>query len=209
LFWLFCLLAFAACEPSAPPPASETVRGVDGVAGPVFARRIRVDGLVEAREWASSDTIVVLLPDGRNIRVLQQRGPDSLDFALLGLGGNAPKPIHPEILLDVSGQFPAQFGRESWWFRIAPSRCVASGSTEALECGIQLAGFEASAPPRERQDNLEVRISFSLLEFNPTTIPVVAFALRFADEDEFVAATWPLQAELRRPDTWLRLDLSE
>jgi hypothetical protein len=209
LFWLFCLLAFAACEPNAPPPASETVRGMDDVAGPAIARRIRIDGLIEAREWANPDTIVVLLPDGRNIRVLQQRGPDSLDFAFLGLGGNAPKPIYPEILLDVSGRFPPQFGRESWWFRIATSRCVAHASTDGLECGVQLAGFEASAPPRERQDALEVRISFSLLEFNPTTIPEIAFALRFADDQEFLAASWPLQAELVRPDTWSRLNLAE
>lgn len=209
LFWLFCLIAFAACEPNAPPPASETVRVVDGAAGPAPTRRIQVDGLVGAREWANPDTIDVLLPDGRNIRVLRQRGPDSLDFAFLGLGGNAPKPIYPEILLDVSGRFPPQFGRESWWFKIAPTRCMASGSIEGLECGIQVTGFEASAPPRERQDNLEVRISFFLLEYNPTTLPVVAFALRFADADGFVATSWPLPAELRRPDTWGLLDLSE
>ena len=48
-----------------------------------------------------------------------------------------------------------------------------------------------------------------VLEYNPTTLPVVAFALRFADADGFVATSWPLPAELRRPDTWGLLDLSE
>ena len=209
LFWLLSLLAVVACEPNAPPPASVTVRGVDTSGGPAFATRIRVDGLIEEREWVTPDTTMVLLPDGRNIMVLRQRGPESLDFAFLGLGGNAPQPIYPEILLDVSGRFPSQFGRDSWWFRIAPSLCMASGSTEDLACGVQLSGFEASAPPRERQDNLEVRISFSLLEFSPTSAPDVAFALRFADPVGLLAATWPLQAELNRPDTWHRLDLSE
>ncbi len=209
LLWLLSLLAVVACEPNAPPPASVTVRGIDAAAGPVFAKRIRVDGLIEAREWTSADTIMVLLPDGRNIMVLQQRGPESLDFAFLGLGANAPQPIYPEILLDVSGRFPPRFGRDSWWFRIAPQLCAASGSTEDLVCDIQLEGFEASAPPRERQDNLEVRISFSLLEFSPTSNPDLAFALRFADPTGFLAASWPLAAELLRPDTWHRLDLSQ
>lgn len=181
---------------------------MDPDAGPTISRRIRVDGLVDTAEWVAADTTGVLLPDGRTILVLRQRGPDSLDFAFLGLGGNAPQRVHPEILLDVSGRFPAQFGRESWWFRVAPSRCVARGSVEELECGIQLAGFEASAPPIDRQDNLEVRISFSLLEFNPMNVPEVALAIRFAETTEFAAASWPLSAELARPDTWARLDLT-
>jgi hypothetical protein len=37
----------------------------------------------------------------------------------------------------------------------------------------------------------------------------VAFALRFSDENEFVVVSWPLVAELRRPDTWARLELSD
>ena len=209
LFWLLLLLIVAACEPQAPPPASVTVRGVEAAAGPVSTTRIRVDGLLEFAEWVSPDTVMVLLPDGRNIMVLHQRGPESLDFAFLGLGGSAAQPIYPEILLDVSGRFPSQFGRDSWWFRIAPQLCATSGSTQDLVCGVQLSGFEASASPRERQDNLEVRISFSLLEFSPTSMPDVLFALRFADPEGLLAATWPLPAELNRPDTWYRLDLSQ
>jgi len=201
--------ALLSCTPQAPPPASVTSSQIEGTRGPKIASRIRVDGLIEAREWTDPDTSTVLLPDGRIITVLRQRGPDSLDFAFIGLGGNVPRRIHPEILLDVSGRFPAQFSKDSWWFRIAPSRCVASGSTEALECDIQLSGFEASASPIDRQDNLEVRISFSLLEFNPTTTPLIAHALRFAEQSAFADATWPLAAELNRPDTWFRLDLSE
>jgi hypothetical protein len=140
--------------------------------------------------------------------VLWQQGPESLDFAFLGLGGPAPKPVYPEILLDVSGRFPSQFGQGSWWFRIAPNPCVAQRSIESLECGVLLEGFETSPAPRERQDAQEIRISYSLLDLNPISIPEVAFAMRFADDNEFVVVSWPLVAELRRPDTWTRLELS-
>ena len=164
--------------------------------------------MVEEREWVAADTIMVLLPDGRDIMVLQQRGPESLDFAFLGLGGNAPEVISPEILLDVSGRFPAQFGRDSWWFRVGSRLCAVRGIPE-MDCDVQFEGFEASAPPRERQDNLEVRISFALLAFSPTSVPDVAFALRFSGPEGMLAAIWPLAAQFDQPDTWHRLDLSE
>lgn len=208
--WLLPLLLLStlpACTPQAPPPASTTAH--KSVAGPSVARPIRVDGLVEPTEWAWADTTHVALPDGRTIEVLRQRGPQSLDFAFLGLGENAPRRIHPEILLDVSGRFPSQFSQDSWWFRIAPSRCVANGSTASLECDVQVNGLEASPPPVERQAGLEVSIGFSLLEYSPVQVPEIAYALRFAEVAEFAVATWPLGAELERPDTWSRLDLSQ
>lgn len=207
LLLLFC--ALASCTARAPLPASVTVRGSAGGDAAEVSRRIRVDGLVEALEWAGADTVGVLLPDGREILVLRRRGPASLDFAFLGLGGTVSRNIQPEILLDVSGTFPAQFGRQTWWFRIAPSRCVARASVDELDCGVELTGFEASSPPRDRQDNLEVSIGFSLLEYNPTTTPVIALALRFAEDPEVQDASWPLQAELRRPDTWAVIDLGQ
>lgn len=197
-----------ACQPPLPPPASVTVKGLSDEGGPSIAPRIRVDGLIEAREWADADTVEVLLSDGRTITVLHQRGPGSLAFAFMGLGGNVARNIQPEILLDVSGDFPPQFGRDTWWFRNPPGRCIARGSIDDLSCGSSMAGFESSPAPIDRQDNLEVRIDFSLLELNPTATPVIAFALRFSEDPLLQDAVWPLDAELRRPDTWARLDLS-
>ena len=204
----FVLVAVTSCEPQAPPPASVTVRDLDDSSGELEMRRIRVDGLVEAREWARADTTEILLPDGRTIAVLRQRGPDSLDFAFLGLGGNVARQIYPGILIDVSGTFPIQFGRDTWWFRVAPNRCFARGVIEDLACDIQPLGFEASAYPRDRRDNLEMRISFSLLEYNPMLTPGVALSLRFSEMPLIVDAIWPPTGELRRPDTWARIDLS-
>lgn len=201
------LLAAAACSPPAPPPASVSVRDLDSAGEPQM-RRIIVDGLIDAREWNRADTTEVLLPDGRTVQVLRQRGPDSIDFAFLGLGGNVARNIYPGILIDVTGNFPSQFGRDTWWFRMAPERCYARGIVEDLECGVQLTGFEASRYPRDRRDNLEMRISFALLEYNPTLTPEVALSVRFAEQALLVDAIWPLTAELRRPDTWARVDLS-
>ena len=201
------LLAAAACSPPAPPPASVSVRDLDSAGEPQM-RRIIVDGLIDAREWNRADTTEVLLPDGRTVQVLRQRGPDSIDFAFLGLGGNVARNISPGILIDVTGNFPSQFGRDTWWFRMAPERCYARGIVEDLECGVQLTGFEASRYPQDRRDNLEMRISFALLEFNPTLTPEVALSVRFAEQALLVDAIWPQTAELRRPDTWARVDLS-
>ena len=154
--------------------SSVTVRSV-GQEDAVRMNRIRVDGLIDAGEWARADSVGVLLPDGREITILRQRGPDSLDFAFLGLGGNWSRDIHPEILLDVSGAFPAQFSRDSWWFRLSPAPCVKRGSVEG-DCSLQQIGLERSAPPADRRDNLEVRITLSALEFSPTTTPEIALS---------------------------------
>jgi hypothetical protein len=204
--WILLLLVIAACSPPAPPPASVTVRDVVGADGPRM-NRIRVDGIIDAGEWARADSVEVLLPDGREVTVLRQRGPDSLDFAFLGLGGNYTRNIYPEILLDASGTFPAQFSRDTWWFRVTPAPCVKRATVEG-DCDLQLSGFERSPPPTDRRDNLEVRISITLLEFNPDSTGEIAMAFRFAEQPLLVDAIWPLEAELRRPDTWARVDVA-
>ena len=186
--WILLLLVVAACSPPAPPPASVTVRDMGQDSGPRM-NRIRVDGIIDAGEWARADSALVLLPDGREVTVLRQRGPDSLDFAFLGLGGNYTRNIYPEILLDVSGTFPAQFSRDTWWFRTTPTPCIIPASTD-------------------RRDNREGRISITLLEFSPDTVGEIAMAFRFAEQPLLVDAIWPVQAELRRPDSWARVDVS-
>jgi hypothetical protein len=169
--------------------------------------RIRVDGIIDANEWVRADSVEVLLPDGREVIVLRQRGPDSIDFAFLGLGGNWSRTIYPEILLDVSGTNPSIFGRDTWWFRLTPQPCVKRLSVEG-ECDIQLIGFEASPPPRDRRDNQEVRISLTLLDFSPLTTPDIALSYRFAERPLIVDAIWPNTAELRRPDTWAQVGVT-
>jgi hypothetical protein len=206
VFLCLVLLAVAACSPPAPEPASVTVRDADSTER-VRMNRIRVDGLIDAGEWARADSAKVLLPDGREITVLRQRGPDSLDFAFLGLGGNWSRDIYPELLLDVSGTFPARFGRDTWWFRLTPVVCVKRVSVDG-DCEVQMFGYEASPPPLDRRDNLEVRIELTLLEFNPLTTPEIALAYRFAEQPLIVDAIWPFTAELRRPETWARVDVS-
>ena len=209
---LLLLLGFAlallagACSRPTPPPASITVRA-SGESEAVRINRIRVDGIIDAGEWVRADSVEVILPDGREVTVLRQRGPDSIDFAFLGLGGNWSRDIYPEILLDVSGTFPAQFGRDTWWFRLTPQACVKRLSVDG-ECDIQLIGFEASPPPLDRRNNLEVRITLPLLDFSPLTTPDIALSYRFAERPLIVDAIWPNTAELRRPDTWARVDVS-
>jgi hypothetical protein len=204
--WILLLLVVAACSPPAPPPASVTVRDMVDSSGPRM-NRIRVDGIIDAGEWTRADSVQVLLPDGREITVLRQRGPDSIDFAFLGLGGNYSRMIYPEILLDASGTFPAQFSRDTWWFRLSPVACVKRASVEG-DCDLQSTGLERSAPPTDRRDNLEVRISITLLDFSPDAVGQIAMAYRFAEQPLLVDAIWPVQAELRRPDTWAAVDVT-
>lgn len=206
LLLLLMLSAIAACSPPAPLPASVTVRDV-GQERAVRMNRVRVDGLIDAGEWDRADSAQVLLPDGREITVLRQRGPETLDFAFLGLGGNWARSIYPEILFDTSGTFPVQFSRDSWWFRITPSPCVKRANVDG-ECDVQLTGYQASRTPVDRRDVLEVSITMTMLELSPTVTPEIALAIRFAERPLIVDAIWPFTAELRRPDTWARVDIT-
>jgi len=206
LVGLGLVLLAGACSRPTPPPASITVRS-SGDTELVRMNRIRVDGIIDANEWLRADSVEVLLPDGREITVLRQRGPDSIDFAFLGLGGNWSRQIYPEILMDVSGTNPAIFGRDTWWFRLTPEPCVKRLDVDGV-CDVQLIGFEASPPPLDRRDNLEVRISLSLLEFSPLSVPEVSMSYRFAERPLIVDAIWPGTAELRRPDTWAQVDVT-
>jgi len=203
---LAVVAVLAACSPPAPPPASVTVKEM-GQQEAVRMNHVRVDGILDAGEWDRADSAHVLLPDGRDILVLRQRGPDTLDFAFLGLGGNWSRNIQPELLIDVSGLFPPHFSRDSWWIRLGATLCIKRAEVDG-ECDPQLFGVEKSSPPIDRRDPLEVSITLSMLEFSPLLVPEVALAYRFAENPLLVEAIWPTMADLRRPDTWARVDVS-
>lgn len=204
LVGLGLVLLAGACSRPTPQPASITVRS-SGDSEVVRMNRIRVDGIIDANEWSRADSVEVLLPDGREVTILRQRGPDSIDFAILGMGGNWSRAIYPEILMDVSGTNPAYFGRDTWWFRLTPEPCVRRLDVDGV-CDVQLTGFERSPTPRDRRDNQEIRISLTMLEFSPLTVPDINLSYRFSERPLIVDAVWPGTAELRRPDTWAQVD---
>ena len=175
---------------------------------PFSGQPIVVDGRLGAREWDAARRIESTLPDGRTIGVLMQRDREHFQFAFTGLDQPAPRPVWPEILIDLWGNRSSTWDSNDWWIRIGELDCWARGGWGEGECRENQAGLEANNPPLARGEAVEVSVAFRELRFDESYDDEIGLAFRFVDDLGSQIAVWPLRAEVARPDTWAPISLN-
>lgn len=168
----------------------------------------RIDGVMSPGEWTTA--IKIVFHADKDVNVYVKHDSTALYFAFSGKL-ETHHHLYPEVLIDPAFRHTDTWAKGMWWFHVSATDCEHNGAYGRYNsCAEIQPGWKAEPNfgGRYYADDVEIKIPFRKIDFNPETQDSIGLALILTNTAT-LWATWPSKGDREMPSTWSKAILAK